>query len=81
MSVLVWCAAHGYDLLQFANRKNVHCVSMASLGGAKLANPLMTKASHSSLGSAKAAYGFQRYRHGAHDDVPIRADPQRGAVR
>jgi hypothetical protein len=39
-------------LVQFANRENVHCVSMVSLGGAKLANPLTTKASHFSLGSA-----------------------------
>jgi hypothetical protein len=41
-----------YSPLQFANVKNLHCVSMASLGGAKLANPLTTKAYHCSLGSA-----------------------------
>jgi hypothetical protein len=45
-------AASAGSLVQFANRKNLPCVSMASLGDAKLANPLMTKAYYCSLGSA-----------------------------
>ena len=37
---------------KFANRRNSHCVTMASLEHANLANSLMCKAFHSSLGSA-----------------------------
>jgi hypothetical protein len=37
---------------KFANCRNSHCVTMASLEHAKLANSLIWEASHSSLGSA-----------------------------
>jgi hypothetical protein len=37
---------------KFANRRNSHCVTMALFEHAKLANLLMCKAFHSSLGSA-----------------------------
>ena len=39
-------------ILMFANSENLHCVTMATLAGVKLANPLIAKACHSSLGSA-----------------------------
>ena len=51
-------AASAGSLVQFANRKNLPCVSMASLGAAKLANPLMTKAYYCSLGSATTEINY-----------------------
>ena len=42
----------------FANSENLHCVTMATLPGVKLANPLIAKACHSSLGSANDFNGL-----------------------
>jgi hypothetical protein len=40
--------------VEFANRKNLHCVPMSALGGTKLANPLTTNVFYGPLGSATA---------------------------
>jgi len=54
----VFCGAGQITVAKFANRRNSHCVTMAGLDHAKLANSLMRKASHSSLGSASDFNSF-----------------------
>jgi hypothetical protein len=56
---------------KFANRKNSYCGTMACLDHAKLANSLIGKASHFSLGSANYLNDFEELGGG---DPPVTKD-------
>jgi hypothetical protein len=68
---------------KFANRENTHCASMCCLVAEKLANLLISKVFHSSLGSASgfqaSLIGFRFWRDLANPDFPESARGNLGA--